>query len=73
MPPSCIRVIAEIENPSALMSQDYILRLIEQVTHRLASAWVLPDEQSFSSGPGDAAAEPGYRDEMAAGHLHPAI
>ena len=39
----------------------------------MASACLLLDEQSFSIGLGDAAAESGSWDEMVAGHLHAAI
>ena len=39
---------------------------------RVAGGCLLFDEQSFSSGVGDAAAKSGYWDEMVAGHLHAA-
>ena len=41
--------------------------------NRMAGACLLFDEQSFSSGVGDAATESGYWNEMAAGHLHAAV
>ena len=39
----------------------------------MAGACVLPDAEPFSSGAGDAAAQPGGRHEMVAGRLHQAI
>ena len=40
---------------------------------QLASACLLFDDKSLSSGFGNTAAEPGHWDEMVAGHLHPTI
>ena len=39
----------------------------------LASAGLVPDEQSFSSGDGNAASQPGGGDEMVSRHLHLAL